>query len=219
MRKYHLFFILTIIVIQTLSAQRIGLDTFKRTVEGPEGYVVVNDHYFEPNFTAAFISNDDSNTVYKLRYNAFYDEIEIEHNGQILFLNKEENLEVFFRELNKNYVCLRYSDGKDNVFGYLAVVYQGQKYKVLVKENVELFIGNKTDMTRGGSAEQYRKMKLKYFIKTEIGFFEMPNSKKKFAALFKGKEKAILDYMKSNKISLNDFMDIRKLFLFIEKMN
>src|SRR5690606_29359019 len=95
---------------QIISAQTyMNLNMFKKTVNGPEELERINEQYYESNFSNALISSDESGSVFKLRYNAYYDEIEFEENGARYYLNKTLNEEIFFRELNKKFVCLNYN--------------------------------------------------------------------------------------------------------------
>lgn len=217
-----LFYLLFILIFSTSLKSQAGL---RNTVHGllvtngPDVMITINEQYFHAEYENATISSQTDGSIFQLRYNAFLDEIEYENAGKRYFLNKIEGEEIFFTELNKKYVCLTYEFDKNQITGFLAEIYKSSNLSVYKKEKVDIFEGNKTHIASTRDYNEYKKLKPVYFIEKGKTLVEMPNSKKKVAAIFGENSGKIAAFIDENKISLNDDMELRKLFEFINSMN
>lgn len=96
-----------------------------------------------------------SKDVQPLRYNAFEDEMEFKNGDQLYFANKENNLSIHFRDLDKTYKCLQYKyDGKTK-FGYLVILLETSKNSLYKKESIELLKGEKSPNAYSKDANDY----------------------------------------------------------------
>ncbi|MFA7687503.1 MAG: hypothetical protein WCY25_06540 [Moheibacter sp.] len=215
MKAYIITFLL--VVSGNLFSQRFYYNNYSEIVEGKQ-LERIDEQYFEGNFSSALISSDETETVYKLRYNAYFDEIEYEDNGKRYYLAKTIDETVYFRELNKKYVCMNYTYDGENKTGFLVEIFVGDKYSVYKREKIEYFIGHKADEVKTTGSQQYKKLKDVYFIEMNENLVPIPNSKKKFSSMFGEKESEVFEYLKENKISLNDLMDLRQLFRHLNEM-
>lgn len=214
--KQNLLIILFLLAGTLYSQHRFLIRNQSQIVSGKQ-LESIDEQYFNSNFSSALIQSDETNTVYKLRYNAYYDEIEYENNGERYNLVKTIGEKVTFRELNKIYVCLNYNYGGENYTGFLAKMFEGNNYSVYKREKIEFFEGNKSDQVKSSGSQQYKALKDVFFIKINDTIQELPGSKKKFAALFGNGKQKILNLIKENNISLRDDMDVIKLFRILDK--
>lgn len=218
--KNFAFILLLFLIGSNLNAQRLllNIDNYNRTIGGPNALERIDEQYFDGNFSSAILSNENTGYVYQLRYNAFYDEIELENEGKRYYLNKTIGEEIYFRELNKIYVAVNYFYNKKYITGFLVEVYKGDKFTAYKREKIEHFIGNKSDEVRSTGSKQYREVKDVYFIKMGESITEIPASKKKFAVMFGDKEADVSKFLKDKNISLTNYMDLRELFKYLNTL-
>ena len=141
-----------------------------------------------------------------VRYNAYNDEFETNSSGSTTSLPKNEDNSVTFVINNKSYQFVEFTDSKgEKNSGYLISVSGTDKVKFYQREKVilekEVFPNSSYDSYK---AANYRKDKPTYFISLNSGIVAMPTRAKDFSKLFPGKEKQVLEIIKSNKISLDN---------------
>ena len=175
-------------------------------------------HYFQDSFLYAFV--DDMEKPFKMRYNAFFDEMEFERDGVTYDLDKEQYKSVNFDDINKKYVLVNYQDGNENKRGFLVELVGSQKTSLFKSEKIIFVEGKKATSGFGvDTPSEYKPDKEKYFLKLADGsIVSAPGSKNKFFQLFQGKEKDIEKFMKENKTSLSNEKDLKKLVEFINTL-
>lgn len=174
--------------------------------------------YFQDSFLYAFV--DDMEKPFKMRYNAFFDEMEFEQEGVIYDLDKEQYQSVNFDDINKKFVLVNYRDGNDNKRGFLVELVGSQKTSLLKSEKIIFVEGKKAASGFGiDTVSEYKPDKEKYFLKLADGsIVSAPGSKNKFVQLFSGKEKEIEKFIKKNRTSLSDEKELKKLVEYINTL-
>lgn len=184
--------------------------TFKQKEEEAkqvEGTPYMNDIYLD-----AVIKGYDK--PLKLKYNAHADEMEFEIDGTHYHLKKELYPEI--QLLNKKYRYTTYTEGKETLKGFLIFLKESSKFKLYKKEKIILVPAKKsTSSYDTSSPAKYKVQDPVYFMGINDEIVEIPRNDKKFAQLFGDQEKQVLDYIKSNKISLKNEQHLVKLFDFL----
>ena len=174
--------------------------------------------YIQKNYFYAFI--DDLDKPFKMRYNAFSDQMEFERDGVIYDLDKTQYQLINFDELGKKYVIVEYSDRNKKDFGYLVELSDG-KFKLYKKEKIE-FVESKKSGTGFGidSPPEYKNKKDEFFMKLPDGSINsIPNSKGKIIDLLNVDSKSVNNFFKENKISLSSENDLIQLLNFLNTLN
>ena len=174
--------------------------------------------YFQDSFLYAFV--DDMEKPFKMRYNAFFDEMEFDQEGVIYDLDKEQYQSVNFDDINKKYVLANYQDGNENKRGFLVELVGSPKTSLLKSEKIIFVEGKKATSGFGiDTPSEYKADKERYFLKLADGsIVSAPGSKNKFVQLFDGKEKQIEKFMKENRTSLSDEKELKKLVEYINTL-
>lgn len=170
----------------------------------------VGARYINENFLPAKLNN--SKDTFFLRYDAFNEVFEVKKGENKYSLNKKiSDLTISFQN-GQVYKPYNY-EGSLKYFSLLND--ENSKIKLLKKESI-IFIEEKESKTGYDEYRppQYKRKKDSFFYINESlnEPIEIPNNKKKFAELFHDNQKDILDYIKKEKIKLNDENDLIKLF-------
>lgn len=187
------------------------IDASNREVNLPKE--TKGSQYFQEKFMYAFV--DGMEKPHKMRYNAFFDEMEFEMDGVTYDLDKSQYKSVNFDDLNKKYVIVDYLDGNKMKMGYLIELVGSSKYSLYKREKMEFIEAKKSGTGFGiDSPPQYKPKKEEYFMKTSDGsIVSVPSSKGKMADLFGGDAKSASKFIKENKVSLSNEKDLKALFL------
>ena len=172
--------------------------------------------YFQEDFLYVFV--DEMVKPFKMRYNAYFDEMEFDRDGVIYDLDKSQYKSIKFDGINKKYVIVDYMDGNQIKTGYLIELVGGSKYSLYKREKIEFVEGKKSGTGFGiDSPSEYKPKKEDFFMKLSDGsIVEIPTSKGKLADLFGEDAKTANKIMKENKVSYNNENDLKSLFI---KMN
>jgi len=174
--------------------------------------------YLQPDYVYAFV--DDINKPFKMRYNAYTDEMEFDNDGVTYDLDKAQYKVVNFNDLNKKYIIANYNDGNADYFGYLVELASGTGYSLYKREKIEYLEGKKSETGFGiDSSPEFRIKKETFFMKMKSGeVIPVPNSKGKMSELFEEKTSLVKAFIKKNKTSLTDENDLKILFQFLNSM-
>lgn len=192
------------------------LTTPKTINENIEGTPYISDE-----FEVAKISVSNSE-VFKVKYNALLDEIEIENNiGEIYALNKygRKDITITLLKSKKVYQIFSFIDDNNSLFNgfFVHITDINSKVKLLKKES-KRFVGEKA-ATSGYDQPKpahYRKLNDQFFIRIEgQNAIESPTKKKDFVKFFPNQSKEILSFIKIEKIKLKKEEDLLKLMKFI----
>lgn len=196
---------------------------------GPTGFISIapivennkieGSAYIYENFTPAKISASE-NDIFYVRYNALRDEFEVKgDNNKAYALNRfRRDIIVELVAFKKSYQIHEYVErnGNDN-FGYFDVLTPSNQNTVLLKKESIKFLKEKYATTTYGTARpaRYERATDDFYLKFGEESAQLaPTNKKKFAMLFPGKEKQILDFIKSERIKLKDEKDLIKIINF-----
>ena len=151
-------------------------------------------------------------TEIQLRYNIFADEIEIKDTKTNQVSSLIKSPEFFAKINNALYVYVLGDNG-----GYFRVLNEGKNYD-LYKKSIVTYrdVVPKKDPYSREIPAQVTRVDTYYIVSKGGSFFELPNNKKKFIAIFKTGQKEIDDYMKKNKIDLKNENDMIKVMTFVD---
>ncbi|WP_026776696.1 hypothetical protein [Polaribacter sp. Hel_I_88] len=169
--------------------------------------------YITTSYLAANV--DDIVETFFLRYNMYRDEMEFSKNDQLLYLKKINDRTIVFQNLNTKYKLfelnndLKYfivhNEGKNQLLSRQTVTYQEEKPPVN-----SYVAGKKADFIRNDDI---------FYIKFDNNsIIEVPSNKRKFYAIFDGKESEIKNYMKSNRLNNKDLEDLKKIVTYFNSL-
>ncbi len=181
----------------------------------------IGSPYVNEEFVAAKVSNND-NLVLLVRYNAIEDQIEVKNDDEKIFAFNRSLKDVQLKLVGekKIYQLFDYLEKNSGyeVSGYFIHIGNPENtIKFLKKEIVEF--QKEQPATSGydqSKPAQYKRKSDDYYAK--IGDdkpVKLSSNKKDFVELFPKHKDKILDYIKSEKIKLNNDDDFTKLSIFI----
>ena len=189
-----------------------GINPRYATEKKAESQAAQGSQYYIETFNPAKI--DDSNEVNLVRYNAYTDELEMKVNDEILVLQPKDNQIIKLVNNTASYEYVAYTD-KENITQqhYLVLVSDNPNLKIYKKERITLI---PEQQPTGGyqkyKAPMYKKLDPEYYIKMNDGqVVYMSDKKKDVIGLIPGKESALKDFIKENRISTSDDEDLKKL--------
>ncbi len=163
---------------------------------------------------------DGFNKDYRLRYDAFNDQMEIKTaEDKIVILNKETINEVRFDD-GSNYTIYNYALGDKNITGYLKVIFRGSKSSLLKKEMIKYVFRKRVESGYVGEVPPaYKKSKDIYFIANHNGTVHSFRTKKDFLNLFPTKTKTLEKFIKSNTIKFSKEDSLTKLVKYLDSLD
>lgn len=170
--------------------------------------------FYKKGFSEARIG--DTGNSFPVRYNIYKDSFELLHNNNIYTLPKESSFSKFvFTATNEKFIL----ENDNNGFaGYFLVLADGKNKllkKIAVKFSPEVPAPN--TMVSGIPAK-FETLKPVYFIKTEDNIIKLTKKEDNLLkALPAGKKDTTKDFIKTNKIKLNEELDLIKLVTFLNK--
>ncbi|WP_298904497.1 hypothetical protein [uncultured Psychroserpens sp.] len=186
---------------------------------------IIGTPYIENDFMPGKISADKDGKLFSLRYNAFSDVMEIKKdNNDIEALNKDLlNVTITFSKGNKAYRAYNYvdSDTKNGKRGYFVVLSDASSKKPLLAKEVIKFTEKKKASSSYAKTKpaQYKRKDDVYYTLNDKGIaIKIPSKKKDIAKAFPKHSKAILDFIKSNKIKTSKKEDLMKLVDYINTL-
>lgn len=176
----------------------------------------VGSKYINENFLPAKLNNSED--TFFLRYDAFNEVFEVKKGEKKYSLSKKIGDVTISFQNGQVYKPYNY-EGSLKYFSLLND--ENSKIKLLKKESI-LFIEEKESKT-GYDAYRPPQFKRKkdsfFFVYYSLNEpIEIPTNKNKFAELFPDNKKNILDYIKKEKIKLNQENDLKKLFVQINSI-
>lgn len=181
-----------------------------------QGSMYYNDKYMPAKVTG-------SEDIVLVRYNAYLDQFEVS-NPQAQtesVLKGESGTDVVFSGSGTTYSYVEYKDEDGEVDnGYLILVSSSPKIKIFKSEKIFLQEGAPSKNSyQPAKAPILKHADTEFYVllpnKTQATYFD---GKKDFAKLVPGKEKEVLNYIKSNKLDLEKDTDLAKLGSYVETL-
>lgn len=169
--------------------------------------------YYYDNFANARVG--DTSSIIPIRYNSFLDTIEVLDKTDVYEIPKEESYPKFtFEKTNEKLVLV---NTHNEFSGYFFEMTSG-KNRILKKVTTKFHdaIPAPNSLIPGTSA-RFEIQKPIYFIETENGYIRVPKNSKDLLAIFPDKKGPLSDFLKNNKIKLNNEADLIKLGIFFNQ--
>lgn len=178
--------------------------TTKETMAA-SGSMFTNDNYMPAKLSG-------NTQVILLRYNAYSDHFEMSNGGKAEMLPKQAGVNVTLNT-GEVYSLQNYKteDGEE-ITGYLNVISDTPKVKIFKRERIYLQGGRDADNGYNiAKAPSYKKAADEFYIQINGGNVVFMDGKKDVANMVPGKSKEVLDFIKKNKIDLEDRQGLQKL--------
>lgn len=169
--------------------------------------------YYSAGFVRAKVG--DTPSYVPIRYNTFLDAIEIMADNTVYEIPREESYPKFtFEGTNEKLVLV---NSHDDYAGYFFEISSG-KNRLLKKVTTKFHdaIPSNNSMITSTPA-RFETLKPIYFIKTEDALIKIPKNTKDLGQSFPDKKNELNDFLKSNKIKLNNEADLIKLSQFLNQ--
>lgn len=173
-----------------------------------------------PYYLSDFIYADIANATkpYRMRYNVYLDEMEYEIDGVLYNLDREQHDIVNFKEIQKKYVVKNYKGNKS----FFIELVDGKNYSLYKKEHIVFKEATEAKTSFDiPTPATYKQEKDEFFIQSKEGeLISIPRSKRKFLEFLNESEvKSVDNFIKKNKISLNEERDLIILFGHLNQLN
>lgn len=186
---------------------------------GPKSYdemAVEGSQYFNENFVdgKVFLNDKQSDRLYKLRYNALIDVIEVQNSNIIEYLFKHPRVSCLIGDDQIFY--LRFTTNDIELHGYMNLIYQGSNYKVFVR-NTKILREAKhatTSLTQSWPAKLIDDKGFYFLRNTEEVAFEL--KKKTLIDDSEEENKKIIKFIKSRKLDLDNEEDIIEIYKYYD---
>ncbi len=173
--------------------------------------------YTAENFLPATVSGSEKSTVL-VRYNAYDDSFEMNDGTRVLALPEQPGVNITLANTGDVYTLKSYKNekGKD-VTGYLSIVSDNAKVKIYKRERVYLVEGKPLDNGYSSAKpDAYKRADDEFYIQVNGGEIAYISGKKDVANMVPGKSKEVLDFIKKNKIDLEETQSLKQLGGYIE---
>jgi len=183
------------------------------SVSGEKAMAATGTMFTNDKYMPAKLSNNDK--VILLRYNAYADHFEMSNpeEQKVRSLPKMDGVTITFTNSGEVYTLQNYkTDGAESINGYLNVISDNPKIKIYKRERVYMQQGTTASNSyQTSKAPAYKRASDEFYVKVgdaEATYFD---SKKDFAKLVPAKSKEVLEFIKTNKINLENAADLQKL--------
>lgn len=182
-------------------------------VQGEKMQAATGSMFTEDKYLPAKASNNDQTLL--LRYNAYSDYFEVSNPQEqsIKALPKQANVTITFNQSGESYTLTDYKTEKgEAINGYLNVISDNPKVKIYKRERVYLQSGSvSSNSYQTSKAPAYKKAADEFYVKVGNEAATFFDGKKDFAKFIPGKSKEVLEYIKKEKINLENATDLQKL--------
>ena len=152
---------------------------------------LVGSTYINSEFLQAKIKGDDK--IYSLRFNAYFDEMEVLKNNEEFSLQKTFNSPITFLNSNKIYQIFEYYLNGKETKGYFVVLTKGEKVNLLLQEKIKYVeeVEPKTGYDKYKPPSLVRSKDKLFIAYKNNTTKELPKKKKDFLSLFSSKSKDV----------------------------
>jgi len=196
-----------------------GIDSRIKTFDKNSKPTVGTPYLFK-DFTPAKISIIKE--ICLVNFDAYRDKMEIEKNGKIYYLPKNNfEYDIHFINTKITYHLFNYERKKETSPGFFQVLTNNKGIYLLKKENIRKLEAKKAN-------NGYDKSRPITFKRTKDSYYtcfknnealKLPSKKKHFLGLFNKKNKEIATYMKQQKLSHKKEADLIKIFNYYASLN
>lgn len=170
--------------------------------------------FYKSGFSNAKVG--DTENILSVRYNLYKDSFEVLNNSDIYSIPKDNAFSKFvFISSNEKFIL---SNDDEGMSGYFLVVAEGRNKllkKLSVKYSPEIPAPN---TLISGTPARFESQKPVYYIKNEDQIIKLTKKTDDLInALPVDKKDAVKDFIKANKIKLNEELDLIKLVNFLNK--
>lgn len=182
----------------------------------------IGSPYADPEFLPGLILSSDSvvhRNIY-LRYNIHRNEMELKtsntKDAEVFLLLKSSDFYVKIQE--KVYMFVPYN-GLEEDGTYFELLYTGSKVDLYKNQTKKYSPPVKARTSLQGDIPQKFEDLNKYYILTDQGLlYEIPSSRKEKLNIFNLKKHYLEDYVKKNKLNLNNEEDLIRLIIYYDSL-
>jgi hypothetical protein len=185
---------------------------------GPKTEAATGTMFTTDSFLPAKLSNNDKTILVK--YNAYSDYFEMNdpqaQNSKSL--PKQKDVTITFVNNGEVYLVEDYKTEKGELInGYLNIVSDNAKVKIFKRERIYLQPGSSSvNSYQTSKPASYKKAEDEFYVQLNGGEIVYFSGKKDIANLIPGKSKEILEFIKKNKISMDEEADLQQLSGYLE---
>ncbi|WP_298512693.1 hypothetical protein [uncultured Kordia sp.] len=173
--------------------------------------------FYDATFREATISSTEN--VFKVRYNAFLDEMEILDKDAVVILDKRHQKHLIaFPEKNLRYKVLR-ENNEDNTstLAYF-VLLEEDNYLSLYRKDHKKYVPSRNQRTSDKAEFQNARSRFYVEINNSGTVIPLPRNNKEFAALFSTKKEKVKAYIKQENLKVRKENDLLKLIKYINSI-
>ena len=222
-KKWTLAFLLVLITgtgfSQKVLIENDDLNTSLITSFDSRPKNLVGTSYLDEVYRQAVYTMDDK--VYRMRYDAYVDEMEVQINDKPHYVTKILGGTVSFIESSKMYKVYTYTEKKLKKTGFFVMLSNGPEISLLLKEKIKFY----KEVPQNLGFVEYQPPTLKR-AKDEIyvGFKNnstmlLPKKKKDILKMFSSKSKQVESFVKKNKLSFKSQADLIEIFGYYNSLN
>lgn len=218
--KRTLSIIFSIFCLHFVTAQRLTLPTEyirQKIVNNNIPTNTIGSRYFTNVFVNSKIYlNDQSPFNIPLRYDPINDEMQMQQDGKIIYVNKINNIKIELA--NKKYKVYSYTSNNNSEKGYFQSLNPGETTELLLQERKKFIKGKKAiNSYTADTAPSFQDYKV-YYLKINEEITEISLSKRKFLKYLRDKEKDLKKYISKNKLKFKEENDFIKLIKFYNNL-
>ncbi|AXT20069.1 hypothetical protein D7030_02815 [Flavobacteriaceae bacterium AU392] len=164
--------------------------------------------YVDNEFSFAKINK--SKEFYLVRYNAYQDVMEVKKNEKTKIITLDNNKDYVISLNDKEYITRTFASGER---GIVHIIWDDIDHALFQKENVKLTPATKAKTSYHTSIKaKYSEISNEYYM--DFGnksLIKVPKNKKKFYALFSNSAKNVQQFVKKEKLKIDNKEDLIKI--------
>jgi hypothetical protein len=204
----------SLVVDQFFELYGISIEDLKNITGSP-----YEENYFQPGFI--YSNNELTASNIPMRYNIFADEIEINtsqdpNQQNINVLSKSPDIFVKIGADIFVYVENLSAQGQS---GYFKVVHEGEHFDLYKKSRVNYVEKRFAETSyQQDQPARFDRTDTFYLVSNRGVFYELPNNRRRFAAVFKEHHKEIDSYVRSNRLDIRNENDLKKIVKYFNEI-
>lgn len=204
-------------VLDRLGTAGTGSSLFMNKVMDKSPENIVGTPYLNDMYMLSEISGAANSFL--TRYNAYKDEVEVSYENETFVIPKDDRF-VSIYNITSNYrlKLVNYTSANDEkVYGYLIELFSNDKVGVFRRERTLLRPARESDNSYSPRmAAYYDKVSSDYYLQMdESNIIPFPKNKKALLSLYPSHKDALSSYLKENKVSFKNEVDLVSLTKFL----